>query len=145
MLPTWARCNPRMLAASIENYPDKRKRLSGNCQRFEFLSAVHQQGRFANMEFLVHNISHSDLVVELSGDSALTTHYNSMSLLARPKFSLFNIVSQNIVHALDHVLHPTAAQTNMYERAMESPRFEFREHCSSTSHPVGFRYDICSI
>ncbi|CAK4732112.1 hypothetical protein LEN26_001427 [Aphanomyces euteiches] len=93
------------------------------------------------MEFLVHNISHSDLVVELSGDAALTTHRNAMVLLARPKFSLFNIVSQSIVRQLDHILTPTAVQVDNSERAMESTRFQFREHCASTCHPVGFRLD----
>ncbi|KAF0690588.1 Aste57867_18035 [Aphanomyces stellatus] len=94
------------------------------------------------MEFLVHNISHSDLVVELSGDSALTTHRNVTSLLARPKFSLFNIVSQLIVRELDVMLTlPTIVEADTYEREMESPRFEFREHCRTTYHPVGFRFD----
>ncbi|RHZ17210.1 hypothetical protein DYB37_013109 [Aphanomyces astaci] len=90
------------------------------------------------MEFLVHNISHSDLILELTGDSALKTSRNATSLLARPKFSLFNIVSQSIVQQLDKLLTPVQADT--YEREMDSPRFQLRERCVSTCHPVGFRY-----
>ncbi|ETV71983.1 hypothetical protein, variant [Aphanomyces astaci] len=92
------------------------------------------------MEFLVHNISHSDLILELTGDSALKTSRNATSLLARPKFSLFNIVSQSIVQQLDKLLTPVQADT--YEREMDSPRFQLRERCVSTCHPVGFRLDV---
>ncbi|OQR94652.1 hypothetical protein ACHHYP_01016 [Achlya hypogyna] len=75
------------------------------------------------MEFLVHNISHSDLVVELTGNAPLATHHGKTALKARAKFSLFNIVSQCIVQRLDELLpHVTP------------------EHCPVTGHPVGFRF-----
>ncbi|ETV94747.1 hypothetical protein H310_11709 [Aphanomyces invadans] len=94
------------------------------------------------MEFLVHNISHSDLILELTGDTALRTSRNATSLLARPKFSLFNVVSQSIVRQLDMILSPTTVQADTYERQMDSPRFQLREHCTTTYHPVGFRLDV---
>lgn len=74
------------------------------------------------MEFLVHNISHSDLVVELSwlndDGSPMTTvnHQDALSvprsLLARPKFSLFQQISEEImnrVQELRSAVGPTAA------------------------------------
>ncbi|OQR99332.1 hypothetical protein THRCLA_06551 [Thraustotheca clavata] len=81
------------------------------------------------MEFLVHNISHSDLVVELTGDVALKSDKNTLCLLARPKFSLFNIVSQCLVKQLELILP--------LESTLE---FDVHEYCTETSHPVGFRF-----
>ncbi|EQC28137.1 hypothetical protein SDRG_14095 [Saprolegnia diclina VS20] len=86
------------------------------------------------MEFLVHNISHSDLVVELQGDVGLATHHGKSSLLARPKFSLFNIVSQCIVARLETLL-PTKA----------SLAVDMHEYCRATSHPIGFRFGAHAI
>lgn len=76
----------------------------------------------AAMEFLVHNISHSDLVVELSwlsdedGPSSPVDHDGAppvpRSLLARPKFSLFQQISEEIlnrVQGLHAVISPSTA------------------------------------
>ncbi|TYZ65904.1 hypothetical protein PybrP1_002942 [[Pythium] brassicae (nom. inval.)] len=56
------------------------------------------------MEFLVHNISHSDLIVELSwvrdDPSASAGEHVPLSLLGRPKFSLFQQTGHAILEAL---------------------------------------------
>ncbi|CCI49184.1 unnamed protein product [Albugo candida] len=67
------------------------------------------------MEFLVHNISHSDLIVQLSNGSVVDTGNEHIagnntekvcmsSVLARPKFSLFQQVSQSILDSLETML-----------------------------------------
>ncbi|KAF1777088.1 Deaminase [Phytophthora cactorum] len=81
------------------------------------------------MEFLVHNISHSDLVVELSwlredgaaaGSNGATVPTASqpvasvdvdgasvpLSVLGRPKFSLFQQTSQHILERVQQLRHP---------------------------------------
>lgn len=60
------------------------------------------------MEFLVHNISHSDLVVELSWLGAPVSGSPDSpaprSALARPKFSLFQPISERIMAQVE-LLH----------------------------------------
>lgn len=83
------------------------------------------------MEFLVHNISHSDLVVELSWlrEDGSTSSSNGpcvptarqgvvtvdvegaavpLSVLGRPKFSLFQQTSQQILERVQQLRHPSA-------------------------------------
>nr|CCA18497.1 conserved hypothetical protein [Albugo laibachii Nc14] len=67
------------------------------------------------MEFLVHNISHSDLIVQLSNGS-VTYEGNEQPaandedklrisyVLARPKFSLFQQISQTILESLESMI-----------------------------------------
>lgn len=78
---------------------------------YRYLS--HDRNNVASMEFLVHNISHSDLLVQLSkrkpcdhndilNDSASETVEGSVvSVLARPKFSCFQHISQKILEHID--------------------------------------------
>lgn len=66
------------------------------------------------MEFLVHNISHSDLVVELSwlrGEDgrAASDPRVPRSVLARPKFSLFQPISQQIMAKVERLRAVTAS------------------------------------
>lgn len=115
------------------------------------------------MEFLVHNISHSDLVVELSWlrDDAATSNGVSepivdvtvdgasvpLSVLGRPKFSLFQQTSQHILERVqqlhqakvkpsvsdDHslsLLHPTLLDIRPGER--------WTARCQDTRSPIGF-------
>lgn len=64
------------------------------------------------MEFLVHNISHSDLVVELSwlrAADAERAERVPASVLARPKFSLFQPISQQILAQVQRLRGPQAS------------------------------------
>lgn len=79
------------------------------------------------MEFLVHNISHSDLIVELSwvrdydGGSASDDERVPQSLLGRPKFSLFQQTGHAILEALTAVDVSGARLSSAYEGGGSAP------------------------
>ncbi|GMF20065.1 unnamed protein product [Phytophthora lilii] len=132
------------------------------------------------MEFLVHNISHSDLVVELSwlreggasnGASVPTARQGvatasvdgaavPLSVLGRPKFSLFQQTSQQILERVQQLRHPKreaahathAAAVLSVPEAQESPSLlhpslldisstpgeRWKARCQDTQSPIGF-------
>ncbi|RLN82056.1 hypothetical protein BBJ28_00013670, partial [Nothophytophthora sp. Chile5] len=149
----------------------------------------------SDMEFLVHNISHSDLVVELSwlrgadsvsksnGDAQPTvppvTDGRSnqaiasvdvggvavpLSVLGRPKFSLFQQTSQQILERVQELRHPQCASvrqngSNIHAAAVLSvpeqqdptpllhpslldiglsSRERWKARCHDTQSPIGF-------
>ncbi|GMF32688.1 unnamed protein product [Phytophthora fragariaefolia] len=128
------------------------------------------------MEFLVHNISHSDLVVELSwlradgstgssnGASVPTARQSvevdgaavPLSVLGRPKFSLFQQTSQQILERVQQLRHPApdathAAAVLSVPEAQEAPSLlhpslldisrpgeRWKARCQDTQSPIGF-------
>lgn len=78
------------------------------------------------MEFLVHNISHSDLIVELSWvrdarESSSSSERVPLSLLGRPKFSLFQQTGQAILDALEAADASAARLTSACEDGGAAP------------------------
>ncbi|KAK1929975.1 hypothetical protein P3T76_014472 [Phytophthora citrophthora] len=135
------------------------------------------------MEFLVHNISHSDLVVELSWlreDGAVASSNGAtvrtarqpaasvdvdgaavpLSVLGRPKFSLFQQTSQQILERVQQLRHPKRkAQQTTHAAAVLSvpdgpetpsllhpslldigntPGERWKARCQDTQSPIGF-------
>lgn len=118
-----------------------------HCEVSTACECAHWRERFTSdtaMEFLVHNISHSDLVVELSwlsDEDSPSSPVNGAppvprSLLARPKFSLFQQISEEIlnrVQGLHSVVSPSAASAAC---GVESAAPESPERRSSQATPV---------
>ncbi|ETP35762.1 hypothetical protein F442_16165 [Phytophthora nicotianae P10297] len=135
------------------------------------------------MEFLVHNISHSDLVVELSWlreDGAAASSNGAtvptarqpvasvdvdgasvpLSVLGRPKFSLFQQTSQHILERVQQLRHPKreteqpthAAAVLTVPEGLETPSLlhpslldiantpgeRWKARCQDTQSPIGF-------
>ncbi|KAG6577864.1 uncharacterized protein IUM83_16804 [Phytophthora cinnamomi] len=124
------------------------------------------------MEFLVHNISHSDLVVELSWlrqDGSTSSSSNGasvppaqqsvdgaavpLSVLGRPKFSLFQQTSQQILERVQQLRHPkreathAAAVLSVPEAPsllhpslldISTPGERWKARCHETASPIGF-------
>ncbi|CAI5734462.1 unnamed protein product [Peronospora destructor] len=86
------------------------------------------------MEFLVHNISHSDLIVELSidlGDGVSVP----LSILGRPKFSLFQKTSRQILERVQQLRYPKL-RGHTCGRDIDGERWKVR--CQDTQSPIGF-------
>ncbi|KAJ0410996.1 hypothetical protein ATCC90586_007150 [Pythium insidiosum] len=128
------------------------------------------------MEFLVHNISHSDLIVELSwlrdGEEPAPQHVPT-SILARPKFSLFQQTSKAIMDRVEELLRaagqqpapsqdvtradetdsPTGRRAQLHpslldiapEHAGRSRRVRWKAKCVDTQSPIGFKLHECPI
>ncbi|RLN73916.1 hypothetical protein BBJ28_00009921, partial [Nothophytophthora sp. Chile5] len=153
------------------------------------------RGERSDMEFLVHNISHSDLVVELSwlrgADSASKSNGDAqptvppvaddrsnqaiasvdvdgvavpLSVLGRPKFSLFQQTSQQILERVQELRHPrrtnarqngsnthAAAVLSVPEQRDSTPLLHpslldigsssgerWKARCHDTQSPIGF-------
>ncbi|CAH0481146.1 unnamed protein product [Peronospora belbahrii] len=129
------------------------------------------------MEFLVHNISHSDLVVELSwlrakngdstssrnGPSVPTAHESvasvnvngvsvPLSILGRPKFSLFQQTSQQILERVQQLQHPKHEKTHvaavltvpelppslLHPSLLDIQGERWKVQCQDTQSPIGF-------
>ncbi|POM78292.1 Hypothetical protein PHPALM_4191 [Phytophthora palmivora] len=129
------------------------------------------------MEFLVHNISHSDLVVELSwlredGAAAssngatvptarqpvATVHVDGaavpLSVLGRPKFSLFQQTSQQILERVQQLRHPKRKATHaaavlsvpdaqevlslLHPSLLDISGERWKARCQDTKSPIGF-------
>jgi hypothetical protein len=117
------------------------------------------------MEFLVHNISHSDLVVELSwlrAEDAERVERVPVSVLARPKFSLFQPISQQIMAQVQRLRGPQASAPMADALEAHSPergaakqagltpslldiseshdrrRARWKAQCRDTQCPIGF-------
>lgn len=131
-----------------------------------------------NMEFLVHNISHSDLVVELSwlredgsasqgvaakspasrpvvGSADVDGVSVPLSVLGRPKFSLFQQTSEQILERVQQLRQPqhnathAAAVLSVPEPADAAPALHpslldiatgerWKARCQDTQSPIGF-------
>jgi cytidine deaminase len=123
------------------------------------------------MEFLVHNISHSDLVVELSWlrkDGVAASSNGArvptaqqpvasvdvdgaavpLSVLGRPKFSLFQQTSQHILERVQQLRKPKQSATHA-AAVLESPSRlhpslldiggeRWKARCQDTQSPIGF-------
>ncbi|KAE8880951.1 hypothetical protein PF010_g9813 [Phytophthora fragariae] len=153
-----------------------------NAKRFSLSSSVRilvsraQVDTDSSMEFLVHNISHSDLVVELSwlradgstsssnGPSVPTAQQGvatvdvdgaavPLSVLGRPKFSLFQQTSQQILERVQQLRHPkrdathAAAVLSVPESPsllhpslldISTPGERWKARCQETASPIGF-------
>ncbi|DAZ98775.1 TPA: hypothetical protein N0F65_003991 [Lagenidium giganteum] len=160
-------------------------------------TTLRPKGQRATMEFLVHNISHSDLVVELScfDDDAWTADQSAspapaptkrtqklvapdgtqipLSLLARPKFSLFQQTSKAIMDKVEQLragdsqgqayarvqtpspgaespgARPAQLHPSMLDIAQEQPKksryCKWKAKCQDTQSPIGFKLDECPI
>eukprot|EP01036_Dinobryon_divergens_P034953 gene34953-45234_t len=94
------------------------------------------------IEILLHNLSHSDLVLECSSSQLIDSDGSPTAIIARPKFSNFREISEKIWShiLLDKVHSPSTphplldiANTNPYSRSLQT----FVTH----SVPVGFQLD----
>jgi cytidine deaminase len=126
------------------------------------------------MEFLVHNISHSDLVVELSftdeveedrgfvppspsSTTSSSTHKRHpltssegiiipQSVLARPKFSLFQQISQEIMNRVEQLrladLNPSLLDISSESRMSTTTTTTWKVKCDTTQSPIGFKLDV---
>ncbi|KAG1695009.1 hypothetical protein DVH05_020939 [Phytophthora capsici] len=132
------------------------------------------------MEFLVHNISHSDLVVELSWlrEDGVAASSNGatvrtarqpvasldvdgvavpLSVLGRPKFSLFQQTSQQILERVQQLRHPKREAQQATHAAVvlsvpetssllhpslldigSTPGERWKARCQDTQSPIGF-------
>ncbi|CEG35555.1 uncharacterized protein PHALS_11430 [Plasmopara halstedii] len=113
------------------------------------------------MEFLVHNISHSDLVVELSwlrdNNSATVQSVHEpvnasvpLSVLGRPKFSLFQQTSQHILERVQQLRHTKVKQSTLAAVELsvldeQTPAIShstlldsWKARCQDTQSPIGF-------
>ncbi|OWZ09848.1 hypothetical protein PHMEG_00017384 [Phytophthora megakarya] len=124
------------------------------------------------MEFLVHNISHSDLVVELSWlredgavassngvtvptarEPAVTVDVDGaavpLSVLGRPKFSLFQQTSQQILKRVQQLRHPKREATHaaavlsvlpslLHPNLLDINGERWKARCQDTESPIGF-------
>lgn len=82
------------------------------------------------VEILVHNLSHSDLVLDIN-NSKLTLQEK---IVARPKFSHFRAITEAIYsHALKHNGNFDISEILPYSR-------ERREHLPGPSVPIGFNF-----
>ncbi|GLE08746.1 hypothetical protein PINS_up020161 [Pythium insidiosum] len=94
------------------------------------------------MEFLVHNISHSDLIVELSwlrDDDTSAPHHVPTSILARPKFSLFQQTSKAIMDRVEELLR-AAAEQKQQQQPQTQPQDAAR--VAETDSPTGRRAQL---
>ncbi|CAH0489028.1 unnamed protein product [Peronospora farinosa] len=126
------------------------------------------------MEFLVHNISHSDLVVELSWlrpDGVASSSNGAsvptacrpvvsidldgvsvpLSILGRPKFSLFQKTSRHILERVQQLGHPKRDATHaaavlsvpdssslLHPSLLDIQGERWKVHCQDTQSPIGF-------
>jgi hypothetical protein len=109
------------------------------------------------LEILVHNVSHTDLVLSLSADTETMEPRNSHNkdastdtnsdeyCVGRPRFSCFDKYTQLVLDILDTSSSTTASLTRekivsfpRYERSIEDPRFSIKQEPTNGTLPTGF-------
>jgi cytidine deaminase len=112
------------------------------------------------LEILVHNVSHTDLVLSLSADTETMEARNSRNshikdastemnsdeyCVGRPRFSCFDKYTQLVLDTLDTSSSATASLTRenivsfpRYERSIEDPRFSIKQEPTNGTLPTGF-------
>jgi hypothetical protein len=118
------------------------------------------------LEILVHNVSHTDLIMGLSGDKGLTPEANDRDekyIVCRPRFSAFDMFSRRVLNELQgqvqsssseelyssnsvssrHPLHQKIISYPRYERSSKTARYTLVTPRPSDQYmlPVGFNLE----
>ena len=93
------------------------------------------------LELMVHNVSHSDLVLSLEGSESFDVDSKPSEIYIRPRFSFFHKYSRMV---LDQVQSKTDEVIFFprYQRSMEDPRYAiqpFPADWDPPTAPTGFR------
>jgi hypothetical protein len=79
-----------------------------------------------NLELLVHNVSHTDMVLSLEGPGQNSTFDPDKNILCRPRFSCFDKYSKLVLHHLSG-----------NEPILQCPCYERNDERVITKHPMG--------
>jgi cytidine deaminase len=100
------------------------------------------------LELLVHNVSHTDLVLSLDDDDDddenKDDHQDPSYCLCRPRFSCFDLYTRKVLDALllQQPATPALIWADRYQRALDSPRLSIHKTPSSLLPAVAVGFHV---
>lgn len=95
------------------------------------------------LEVLVHNVSHTDIILSLDAPTSNLESDKSISegpyCLCRPRFSFMDTYSRLILESLSARNKEDIVEFPRYERSDDDPRYMIKDKPTGVPTPVGFR------